>query len=175
MIATRSARKLTRYNAWANREIFEAVAALPEGEATRARPSLFRNIVHTLNHNYVIDLIWQAHLEGREHGYTARNTPEHPPLAELWRRQQEVDRWYVEWSDGLTDVDLAEKVSFSLIGGNRGVMTRAEILLHVVNHTTYHRGFVADLFYQIPARPPTTDLPVFLREQAPELARTGLG
>jgi len=56
-------------------------------------------------------------------------------------------------------------VSFTLIGGNRGVMTRSEILLHVVNHCTYHRGFVADMFYQVPARPPTTDLPVFLRER----------
>jgi uncharacterized damage-inducible protein DinB len=34
----------------------------------------------------------------------------------------------------------------------------------VVNHTSYHRGFVADLFFQVPTRPPTTDLPVFLRD-----------
>ena len=76
--------------------IFEAVAGLPEGEATKERPSLFKNMVHTLNHNYVIDLIWQAHLEGREHGFTARNTPGHPPLAELWRKQQLVDDWYID-------------------------------------------------------------------------------
>jgi uncharacterized damage-inducible protein DinB len=43
-------------------------------------------------------------------------------------------------------------------------MTRGEILLHIVNHTSYHRGFVADLFFQVPARPPTMDLPVYLRE-----------
>ena len=43
-------------------------------------------------------------------------------------------------------------------------MTKGEILLHVVNHTTYHRGFVADFFCQVPARPPTTDLTVFLRD-----------
>jgi len=165
MITTSSARMLARYNAWANQLIFDAVAALPEGEATKERQSLFRNIVHTLNHNYVIDRIWQAHLEGREHGYDARNTRDHPPLAELWRAQQEIDRWYVDWSDALSDAALAEKVNFTLIGGNRGVMTRGEILLHVVNHTGYHRGFVADLFYQVPARPPTTDLPVFLRER----------
>jgi uncharacterized damage-inducible protein DinB len=45
-------------------------------------------------------------------------------------------------------------------------MTRMEMLQHVVNHTTYHRGFVADLFYQVPARPPTTDLTVYLRDAA---------
>jgi len=166
MITTTTARMLTRYNAWANRLIFDAVAALPPAEATKERPSLFRNMVHTLNHNYVIDRIWQAHLESRPHGYETRNTKDHPPLAELWKSQQEIDGWYTAWSDALSDRALDEKVSFTLIGGNQGVMTRGEILLHVVNHTSYHRGFVADLFYQVPGgvRPPTTDLPVYLRE-----------
>lgn len=167
MITPQSARMLTRYNQWANRLIFEAVAALPAGEATRERPSLFKNMVHTLNHNYVIDLIWQAHLQGREHGFTARNTKDHPPLEELRAKQRSIDEWYIDWSDAQSEAALAESVGFTLIGGNRGVMTRAEILLHVVNHTTYHRGFVADLMYQVPgARPPTTDLPVYLRETA---------
>ena len=164
MVTTKTARMLARYNAWANKMTFDAVAALPEGEAVKERQSLFRNMVHTLNHNYVIDLIWQAHLEGREHGFATRNTKDHPPLAELWRKQQEVDAWYIAWSDKLADAALDEKVRFTLIGGNPGEMTRGEILLHVVNHTSYHRGFVADLFYQVPARPPTTDLPVYLRE-----------
>src|SRR3981081_3951617 len=88
MITPQAARMLTRYNYWANKLIFEADAGPPEGEATKDRRSLFKNMVHTLNHNYVIDLIWQAHLEGREHGFAARNTPGHPPLAELWRKQR---------------------------------------------------------------------------------------
>ena len=164
---------LTRYNAWANRQMFEAVAALPEGEAVKPRTSLFSNMVHTLNHNYVIDRIWQAHLEGRDHGYETRNTKDYPPLPELWRLQQEVNAWYVAWSDKLSDAALDEKVQFTLIGGNKGIMTRGEILLHVVNHTSYHRGFVADLFFQVPARPPTTDLPVYLREREDRGLETG--
>jgi uncharacterized damage-inducible protein DinB len=164
-----SARTLTRYNAWANELIFAAVAALPEGEATKPRPTLFKNMVHTLNHNYVIDLIFQAHLQGRAHGFTARNTETHPPFGELWRSQQQLDRWYVEWSDALTDAAFEEKISFSFVGGGQGVMTRGEIVQHLVNHTSYHRGFVADMFYQVPARPPTTDLTVFLRDAPPKL------
>jgi uncharacterized damage-inducible protein DinB len=164
MTTRRTARMLTRYNAWADRLIYDAVARLPEGEATKPRTSVFKDIVHTLNHNYVIDLIFQAHLQGREHGFTARNTETYPPLEELRRSQQAVDDWYVAWSDGITDAALDEKVSFTFVGGGQGVMTRGEILLHVVNHTSYHRGFVADLFCQVPARPPTTDLTVFLRD-----------
>jgi uncharacterized damage-inducible protein DinB len=157
-------RMLARYNAWANRMIFDAVAALPAGEATKPRQTIFRNMVHTLNHNYVIDRIFQAHLEGRPHDYAARNTQNHPPLEELRPAQEEIDAWYVSWSDRIGDAELEEVVAFTYVGGGEGRMTRMEILLHLVNHTTYHRGYVADLFYQVPARPPTTDLTVYLRD-----------
>ena len=162
----KNAQMLTRYNAWANKLMFEAVAKLPEGEAVKPRTSLFKNMVHTLNHNYVIDRIWQGHLEGRDHGYSARNTQDHPPLAELWRLQQEVDAWYVAWSDALTDAQVEEKMRFTLIGGNQGEMTRGEILIHILGHRHYHRGFVCDMLFQVPTRPPTMDLPVYLREVA---------
>lgn len=169
MMNVRTARTLTRYNQWANEVIFQAVAKLPEGEATRDRQSLFKNMVHTLNHNYVIDCIFQAHLQAREHGYTARNTPSHPPLDELWRAQQDLDRWYVEWSDALTDTALDEMLAFDFVGGGEGRMTRGEILLHLVNHTSYHRGFVGEMMYKVPVRAPTTDLTVFLRDARPQL------
>ncbi len=164
MLTTRTARMLTRYNRWANDLMLAAVAKLPPGEATKPRTTLFRNIVHTLNHNYVIDAIFQAHLEGRDHGYTARNTPEPPPLEELTGMQRRMDDWWIAWSERLTDAQLDETVNFTFVGGGAGAMTRGQILLHVMNHTSYHRGFAADLFYQVPAKPPTTDLPVFLRD-----------
>ncbi len=166
---TRAVRTLTRYNEWANKVIFDAVAKLPGGEATRERQSLFKNMVHTLNHNYVIDRIFQAHLEGRDHGYTARNTPGHPPLDELWRDQQALDRWYVEWSDGLTDDAVREMVPFAFVGGGEGRMSRGEIVMHLVNHTSYHRGFVGEMMYKVPVRAPVTDLTVFLRDARPQL------
>lgn len=163
-----TARMLARYNQWSDNVMFDGVAALPEGEALKPRTSLFRNMVHTLNHNYVIDRIWQAHLEGREHGYEARNTKDHPPLDELRRLQQEVDQWYVDWSSAQTDATLGETVHYTLIGGNRGAMTRGEILLHVVMHTSYHRGYVGDMMFQVTGhRAPTMDLPVYIGKIRP--------
>jgi hypothetical protein len=41
-------------------------------------------------------------------------------------------------------------------------MTCAEIALHLANHTTYH--YIADMLFQVPANPPTTDLTVFIRD-----------
>lgn len=156
---------MARYKQWANKVMFDAVAALPAEEIAKPRPSLFKNMVHTLNHNYVIDRIWQAHLEGRDHGYDARNTKDHPPLDGLWKMQQEIDAWYVDWAGRQTAETVNQTVNYMLIGGNRGSMTRGEILLHVVMHAGYHRGYVAQMIYDIPGcRPPSMDLPVYMRE-----------
>jgi uncharacterized damage-inducible protein DinB len=157
-------RMLARYNAWANESIFKAVAALPEGEAVKPRRSVFKNILHTLNHNYVIDRIFQCHLEGREHGYTARNTPEWPPLDELWPAQRAIDQWYIDTYEKMNEAELEQRIRFTYVGGGEGEMSRREILQHLVTHTSYHRGFVGQMMFEIPVRPPTTDLTVYLRD-----------
>jgi uncharacterized damage-inducible protein DinB len=127
-------------------------------------------MVHTLNHNYVIDQIFQAHLQGREHGFNARNTSTYPPLEELWAKQQSIDEWYVNWSDDCTEESLGEQVRFTFVGGGDGLMTREQVLMHIVTHTGYHRGWVAEIFNQVLAKPPTADLTVFLRDVPLNLA-----
>lgn len=171
MTTPRTARMLTRYTAWANEMIFVAVAKLPPGAAEKPRPGLFKNMQHMLNHNYVIDDIFKCHLESKPHAYTARNTVDYPPLDELWRKQREIDAWYIDWSDRVTPAQLEEVVRFTFVGGGEGALSRGDILLHIVNHTSYHRGFVAEMMYAIPGdhKPPTTDLPVYLRDAPPQL------
>ena len=119
-------------------------------------------MTNTLNHIHVVDLIWQAHIEQRPDDITALNKVLHTDLADLWRAQQTIDAWFVTWGDTLSKATAEEEVQFTLIGGKQGRMRRSDIVMHVVNHTSYHRGFVADMFCQIPARPPLTDRPVFL-------------
>jgi uncharacterized damage-inducible protein DinB len=155
---------LLRYKRWADKLIFEAVQALPAEELTRERPTLFKTLLNTLNHIYVVDLVWRAHLEGSSHGISRLSMVLHTKLEDLWKAQRLLDDWYVALGDGLTREAAAEIVEFRFVDGKPGVMSREDMLLHVVNHTTYHRGWVADLFFQIPARPPTTDFPVFLRD-----------
>ena len=126
MIDPSSARRLARYRRWADQLTFDAVAALPPGEATKQRPTLFKTMIGTLNHSYLIDLVWQAQPEGRDHGLEARNLVLHQ-------------------------------------GCPLSAMSRGDILVHVVNHATYHRGWIAEMFFQVPARSPATDRPVYLR------------
>ncbi|TLY60928.1 MAG: damage-inducible protein DinB [Gammaproteobacteria bacterium] len=134
MVDREFARLLARYKTWADRLTFEAVAALPAG------------------------------LEGRPHGFTARIVVPHPELEGLWPAQQQVNDWLLAWSERQSRSSLEEGVAFRLVSGEAGTMTRGEILMHIVNHATYHRGWVSDLFFQVPATPPTTDWNVFLSD-----------
>jgi uncharacterized damage-inducible protein DinB len=164
MSALPQLRMLTRYAEWANARLYETLAALPEHELIKPQKIVFGNLLRTLNHVYAMDLVWQAHLQGRAHGITNRHPDLHSSLADLRAAQAALDRWYSSAAADMPDHAGEERVEFTFIGGGSGCMTRAEILLHVVNHKTYHRGHIADMLYQIPVHPPTTDLPVFLRD-----------
>lgn len=164
-----SVQTLVRYKAWADEIFLAVVARLPESELVAPRPITLGSIIRTLNHAYSMDYVWQCHLLARPHGLTTRNPVDHPPLRDLVAAQQRIDAWYVDYADALTSSQLAERIEFEFIGGGKGAMSRGDILLHVVNHTTYHRGHVADMLYHLDDFPllknlPSTDLPVFLRE-----------
>jgi uncharacterized damage-inducible protein DinB len=121
-------------------------------------------MVNTLNHNYVIDLIWKGHLTGVPHGFTKRITDVEPTLTELRRAQADIDAWYIAYADKLTDALMVEVVPFKFVDGGEGALARGDMLLHIVNHKTYHRGVVADMLYQAKSKPLPMDLPVFLRD-----------
>ena len=168
MVGIHTAKMLARYKAWADEVFFDGVAALPPGEAEKERKTLFKTIIGTLNHSYVVDLIWQAHLERREHGFKARNIVVHPELSTLRAAQQKLNEWFIEWAATQSEASLDEEVPFSFVNGNRASMRRGEMFLHVVTHGSYHRGWVAEMFLEAGARPPQPDLSVFLCE-APDV------
>ncbi|MGH6673125.1 MAG: DinB family protein [Xanthobacteraceae bacterium] len=164
MIDTRSVMMLAQYKAWADKVMFDGVAALPPGEAEKERKTLFKTIIGTLNHTYVVDLIWQAHLEGREHGFKARNVLLHSELPALWAAQQKINDWFVDWAAAQSEASLDDDVPFTFVNGTQASMKRGEMLLHLVTHSSYHRGWVAEMFLEADARPPQPDLSVFLCE-----------
>jgi uncharacterized damage-inducible protein DinB len=160
---------LTRYTAWANERLYESLSVLSLALLNQPRPGRPTGLSGTLGHAYVVDLIWKAHLEGKEHGFSSRSLE--PPLAfaELQSAQLAVDQWYIGHADAQTEATLAQIISFKFVDGGAGALSRSDILLHIVNHKTYHRGYVADMLYESGSRPPTIDLPVFIRDAPPHL------
>ena len=162
MSALRTIRKLARYNTWANALLFDSLGKLSADSLVAQHGG--RSILSTLAHAWTVDLIWQANLEGRDHGFTSRAPAVLSAFAELADAQAKSDRWYEDYSEALAEAAHDEVVNFRFVGGREASMTRGDMLLHVVNHKTYHRGYVAQMLYIAGHKPPTMDLPVFLRD-----------
>lgn len=169
MTAIRNLRMLTRYTAWANLRLYGALSELPPPLLLEARPGRPNGMKGILSHACAVDLIWKAHLEGKEHGFTSRNFDTIPAFDELRLVQQQLDHWYIAYADDQHEKSLGQIISFKFVDGTPSSMSRGDILLHIINHKTYHRGYVADMLYESGHRPPTIDLPVFLRDDLPDL------
>jgi uncharacterized damage-inducible protein DinB len=155
---------LFRYKAWANDELFAELDKLdPQAQAAERHTA-----VRLLNHIHVVDRIFAAHLAGHPHAYTATNTPETPTLAELRAAVTECDRWYVDYVATLPAERLAETVSFTFTDGERGRMSREEMLAHVITHGGYHRGAVGRVMAQASVPPPRDIFTVYLHRSEPE-------
>jgi uncharacterized damage-inducible protein DinB len=154
---------MARYNQWANRDLFAAVRALPEGEVAKQRRSLFKNILNTLNHPLVADRMWWAHMHKEPHIHKALNEVLYGDFEKLAAAREEMDQRLIDYVDGLSENDADEQIDFALLSGAKGRMNRRMILMHMFNHNTYHRGFVVETFCQVPAALPLIDLPIFMR------------
>jgi uncharacterized damage-inducible protein DinB len=141
---------LFEYKAWANAELFAAIAAID----AVSHPGEVHNAIRILNHIYVVDCIFQAQLQGASHGYSATNTNDTPSLPALADAVKAVDAWYAAYTVGLTRSSLEERLHFTFTDGDAGSMTREEILLHVVTHGGYHRGAVGQIMRGVSAAPP---------------------
>jgi uncharacterized damage-inducible protein DinB len=164
MLGIRNIQMLTQYAKWANQTLFDALKMLPNEEVIKERKTGAGSLLKTLSHIYAIDQIWKGHLLGQNHGYHTRNLLVIPSLDQLIAMQSVSDNWYIDYANTLTPQIHDESLVFTFVDGGRGEMTRGDMLLHVMNHKTYHRGYVAQMMYESSYRPPVIDLPVFLRE-----------
>ena len=148
---------------WANRELFDVVASITSTEHAAA----LHTAIRTLNHIYVVDRIFRAHLLGETHPYTATNTPEAPELGELCFAVAETDLWFEDYVSKIADPALVQSLAFQFTDGDSGRMTREEMLFHVLTHGSYHRGNVGQILKGISVAPPRDLLTKFLHVHEP--------
>jgi uncharacterized damage-inducible protein DinB len=103
-------------------------------------------IMRVLDHIHVVDRIFQHHLQGIAHPFRAPRSDVIPEFATLANNTRQVDDWYVCYVETLPPQDFDQPVDFTYTNGTPMRMTRGEIILHVCQHGTYHRGNAGILF-----------------------------
>jgi uncharacterized damage-inducible protein DinB len=158
-------RLLYDFNTWANHRTIEACATLAPEQFTRDLASSFRSVRDTLAHIYGAEWIW---LE-RWHGRTPSALPsaaDFPDLESVRRRIVEIDRNLVDFAASLNADDLHRVVQYKTVAGAANAQPLWQMLQHLANHSTYHRGQVTTLLRQLGAKAISTDLLAFYRERA---------
>lgn len=123
------------------------------------------------NHIHVVDRLFQAQLQRLPLPFSATNTPETPTLEDLHAASQATDRWYLQYIASQEDAALDERIAFRFADGDPGGMSRAEMLLHVAGHGSYHRGAIGRILSQLSVAPPRDLLTRFLHGSEPERRR----
>jgi uncharacterized damage-inducible protein DinB len=143
--------QLWKYNNWANQGLFETFSNYGD-----AMPASCKRL---LNHIMNTQSVWLTRLTGEKQ---AVGVWEEMPLDECKRLHEQA-------SAGLKSVldknagDLSVKIGYTNTAGNRYQNSIHEIVLHMLNHGTYHRGQIALEMRKNGLEPVITDYIVFVR------------
>lgn len=150
-------RKLAYNNRLANLRLHQAVARLQPGEFEAERTGFFPSIRATLNHILIIDWFYVDALEGGTLGPKAwENEQPFDSAAALAEAQTAVDDRLIRLCEALRPEDLGKTVE---IHRNSRIQTdRADdILSHLFQHQTHHRGQVHAMLSGTSLKPPQLD------------------
>ena len=147
-----------RYSAWATRRVLESATALSKEELHRDLGNSYGGLHGTMTHIYQADAIWFDRLMGAPTGDLSRYEPS-PDFSE-WLPLLDS---YVKWAEALTPADWDRIANYRNVKGEPFQTPIWQIVLHVVNHATYHRGQITTLLRQLGRAPVATDLILYYR------------
>jgi uncharacterized damage-inducible protein DinB len=155
-------RKHLDYTAWASARLVAAASALSPEELTRDFGTADHSVLGTLVHVYGADRTWLNRIRG--HAPTRLIDPEKDMRFEVLRDDwpKLLEDWRV-WAAGLTDESVDTPLPYRDMQGNPWETSAWQIVLHVVNHGTHHRGQAAGFLRAMGHTPPPLDLMAYYR------------
>jgi uncharacterized damage-inducible protein DinB len=155
-------RKLFAYNAWATNRMFEALARIPEADYKRNLKSSHGSLQGTATHLVAAEKIWLSRLVKKPEPalMTREDAPSLQSLKKTW---EDVAARTARFVSSLEDSSLEGDLEYVTTEGKNFTNSLVQILQHVVNHSSYHRGQIAGMMRQVGAEPVHTDLIAFFR------------
>lgn len=159
------ARRLLDYHYWARDRVLAAVAPLSADEWLAPRGSSFSSVRDTLAHTYHAEWAWHQRWMGQSPTAfpDAARFSDVATLTDAWAGTETDVRAFIE---PLSDTDLDRVIDYRLMSGTEGSSPIWQMLQHMVNHASYHRGQVTTMLRQAGAQPgKSMDMIAFFREQ----------
>jgi len=147
--------KLFAYDAWANEKIVSSIGQL-------ATPD--ERCLHLLSHIFAAQEIWLGRISGKLSPlapFTDRN------LSESIEAFRNFSKEWKDYLDASSETELTRIVSYKNTKGEQYKTAVNDILTHVINHSTYHRGQIVAALKGKIEKLPVTDFIVFVGNSYP--------
>jgi len=157
---------LVDFHYWARDRMLDAVDGLTSDQYARDLGSSFRSVRDTVVHIYAAEWIWYMRWLGTSPSalVTVDQFPDIAAIRNAWTELEGKVRAFVSAldEDGVTRV-----MPYTLLSGVSSTSPFWQMIQHVVNHASYHRGQVTTMLRQLGAAPAKScDMITFYRERA---------
>ena len=149
------------YSAWASQRLVHAASELTEAELLRDFQTSDRSVLGTLVHTFAADRVWLARLSNAPR--MQYSTEADHQLSILQTEWPEVYRGWDELLKGWSDDAVRADLTYQDMRGNVWTQPIWQLVLHVVNHGTHHRGQTAGFLRTMGRVPPVLDLVAYYR------------
>jgi len=163
-------RELFEYDRWANQRVIQSVAKLSPEQFTRnlggSLPSVRNTLVHIIGGEWIWLQYWKAKSLDTRFVADLQNrrdllfAPEaYPTIEAAQAKWAEVEKEQIAFVEATNDQSLETLLPFRTTW-----VKLSQLMQHVANHSTYHRGQISVMMRQLGAEPAATDFHVFLVE-----------
>ena len=157
-------RRLLDYTVWANRRVVRAAATLTPDEFRRDLGSSHGGVRGTLAHMLWAEWLWLERFKGVS-PTTRMDESEFKDVVALRERWKALERHRESWLSALPPSGAGETVRYRTTEGKSHAAPLWQLVQHVTNHASYHRGQVVTLLRLLGARPAATDMVAWDRER----------
>src|SRR6267154_2009640 len=133
-------RQLASYNRWANSRLYAAALDLSDQAYRLHIGVLFSSMHGTLNHLLLTDRLWLKRLTGEGEHPNQLNAIIHDDLRALALTRADEDDRIIHYVASLDDSMLDGLQKYATTSGKPFEQKRRDILAHLFNHQTHHRG-----------------------------------
>jgi uncharacterized damage-inducible protein DinB len=145
-------RTLLDYHYWARDRVLDALDSLTPEQFNRDLGSSFKSVRETVVHIYAAEWAWHARWIGQSPSalMTSDAFPDVVAVRRAWTEHETTMRGFLE---GLGEANIARVFEYKLLSGQAGSTPFWQMLQHVVNHASYHRGQLTTMLRQLGASP----------------------
>ena len=152
------------YNIWANKKIIETANLLSEEQINKEIVSSFPSVYKTMAHLMEVEYVWWERLKLLEH--TSMPGWFSGTFDELTKKLLELSQQWHNWIQNANEVNISHVFAYQNSKKEHFKQPVYEMLLHLFNHQTFHRGQLITMFRQLGLdKIPPTDFIVFSRKK----------